>query len=191
MTVPLTNLTKKGASNTVAWIAEHEHAFDELRKKRRPPEPPVLRAPDTPKTFVVLTDASDTSLGAVLLQEHEGILHPVAYASRKLSESETQYLVHRKRMPSYGLGDSKILSFFTGTTLPYKQTTSHINFWILPNILIVVWWGGAKSVKMAHLLAIKWNWNDGLIYKEICHLGVPFFSKSRTKNKLGCANSEI
>lgn len=37
------------------------------------------------------TDASSTSLGAVLLQRHDGVLHPVAYASRKLLPREARY----------------------------------------------------------------------------------------------------
>lgn len=43
------------------------------------------------KQFVLRTDASDEALGAVLLQEHEGMLHPVLYGSRKLSASEKNF----------------------------------------------------------------------------------------------------
>ena len=41
-------------------------------------------------------DASDRALGAVLLQAHEGRLHPVAYASKKLSDRECRYPVSEK-----------------------------------------------------------------------------------------------
>ena len=40
------------------------------------------------KPFVLRTDASDTGLGAVLLQEHDNGIFPVAYASRKLTIAE-------------------------------------------------------------------------------------------------------
>lgn len=40
----------------------------------------------------------------------------------------------------------------------------------------------AKSVKAAHLLAMKWNWNDGLTYKEIHHLSVTFSQNRATKS---------
>lgn len=50
-------------------------------------------APDVSKPFVVRTGALDTSLGEVLLQEEGEVLHPVAYPSRKLSESEKHYSV--------------------------------------------------------------------------------------------------
>ena len=52
---------------------------------------PVLRLPDPEKTFVQRTDALDYGIGAVLMQEHEGKLFPICYASRKLSDAERNY----------------------------------------------------------------------------------------------------
>ena len=52
---------------------------------------PVLRLPDMDKSFILHTDASNSGVGAVLMQEHEGELHPISYASKKLSERETRY----------------------------------------------------------------------------------------------------
>ena len=43
------------------------------------------------KTFVLRTDALDYGIGAVLMQEHEGKLFPICYASRKLSDAERNY----------------------------------------------------------------------------------------------------
>ena len=52
---------------------------------------PVLRLTDPEKTFVLRTDALDYGIGAVLMQEHEGKLFPICYASRKLSDAERNY----------------------------------------------------------------------------------------------------
>ena len=52
---------------------------------------PVLKLPDVTKKFVLRTDASGTGVGAVLLQYHDNVPHPVAYASRKLLDRETRY----------------------------------------------------------------------------------------------------
>ena len=41
-------------------------------------------------------DASDLGIGAVLLQEHSGVLFPVAYASKKLLAREKAYSIMEK-----------------------------------------------------------------------------------------------
>ncbi|CAM5110449.1 unnamed protein product [Eretmochelys imbricata] len=50
---------------------------------------PVLANPDFDKPFMVFTDASDTVLGAALMQEDEkGERHPIVYLSKKLLPRE-------------------------------------------------------------------------------------------------------
>lgn len=92
--VPLTNLVKKGEPNYVTWGPEQDEAFRTLKSKLL--EEPVLRLPDFSRPFVVQTDASDYGIGAALMQEYEGILHPVAYASKKLLSREQSYSVIEK-----------------------------------------------------------------------------------------------
>ena len=50
-----------------------------------------MRLPDFEKQFILLTDASNTGLGTILLQEESGVKHPVAFASRKLLTRESHY----------------------------------------------------------------------------------------------------
>ena len=54
---------------------------------------PILKLPDLERNFIVQTDASNVSIGGCLLQEHDGIKHPVMYASRKLLPREQNYSV--------------------------------------------------------------------------------------------------
>ena len=54
---------------------------------------PILKHPDFTKMFEVHSDASSESIGACLMQEHEGVLHPISYFSRKLRGAETRYSV--------------------------------------------------------------------------------------------------
>ena len=49
---------------------------------------PVLIMPDFNEIFLWTTDASNIAIGAILEQQIGGHLHPIAYASRKLSKSQ-------------------------------------------------------------------------------------------------------
>ena len=51
----------------------------------------ILKLPDYDKEFMLFTDASDTAIGSALCQEHDGIVRPIAFWSRKLSATERNY----------------------------------------------------------------------------------------------------
>ncbi|XP_025116167.1 uncharacterized protein LOC112577326 [Pomacea canaliculata] len=89
VTAPLTDLLKKGQPNSLEWGEAQERAF--VTVKTFLTSDPVLQLPDPSKMYVLSTDASDTGIGAVLMQEHEGKLFPVCYASRKLNGAERRY----------------------------------------------------------------------------------------------------
>jgi hypothetical protein len=59
--------------------------------KRRLVTAPILTVPCDEGEYILDTDASNVSLGAVLSQIQEGIEKPIAYASRSLSKSERMY----------------------------------------------------------------------------------------------------
>ena len=52
--------------------------------------------PDLERLFIVQTDASDESLGACLLQEYDGVKHPVVFASKKLLPREQNYSINER-----------------------------------------------------------------------------------------------
>lgn len=85
---PLNRLTRKGAE--FVWTSECQNAFETL--KQRLITAPVLAYPCFDREFILETDASTMGLGAVLSQvQDDGRIHPVAYASRALSQPETNY----------------------------------------------------------------------------------------------------
>ena len=85
---PLHYLTKKDAQ--WLWTPQCESAFQQLKSLLT--TAPVLAYPNFGKDYVLETDASVHGLGAVLSQEQpDGLVHPVAYASRALSPSERNY----------------------------------------------------------------------------------------------------
>ena len=82
--------TVKGAD--WKWLPEHEKAFENL--KSRLTSPLVLRYYHVHLTVVLQCDASDTGLGATLLQE--GL--PVMYSSRALTATERSYAQIEKEL---------------------------------------------------------------------------------------------
>ncbi|XP_065908993.1 uncharacterized protein [Dysidea avara] len=87
---PLHALTRKGA--VFSWSAECEVAFESLRVKLS--SSPLLAYPDFTKDFTLETDASKLGLGAILSQYQDDLkLHPVAYASRSISNAEANYAI--------------------------------------------------------------------------------------------------
>jgi hypothetical protein len=60
---------------------------------------PILQHFDPVKPVTIETDASDYAIGAVCSQSDEyGVLHPVAYYSRKLKDAERNYDIHDQEL---------------------------------------------------------------------------------------------
>ncbi len=74
------------ASFVTAWTEECQQSFDGLKSKLT--SSPVLAYADFSRPFILEVDASHSGLGAVLSQEQEGRVRPIAYASRSLRPTE-------------------------------------------------------------------------------------------------------
>src|SRR5205814_3149740 len=85
---PLVNLTKKDVK--FDWTVECERAFNDL--KHRFTTALILAHFDPDLECVVETDSSDHTQGGILSQyDKDGVLHPVAFFSRKLDPAESNY----------------------------------------------------------------------------------------------------
>ena len=109
---PIQDLLKKYSSNTLTWTDLQKERMDLLKAKLS--HPPILALPDYSKVFYLRTDASDTGLGAVLLQSHDGILKPIAYASRSLLDRERRYAVIEKECLSIVWAVEKFKTYLYG-----------------------------------------------------------------------------
>jgi hypothetical protein len=129
----LTLLTRKGV--TFVWKEEQQKAFDTLKNTFM--SVPVLARFDPNCDIIVETDASNYVSAGVLSQyDNDGILHPVAYFSKKHSPAECNYEIYDKELmaivctfeqwrpelqsvinPIYVLSDHKNLEYFTMTKL--------------------------------------------------------------------------
>ncbi|KAL1280076.1 hypothetical protein QQF64_014676 [Cirrhinus molitorella] len=73
-------------SFVAAWTEECQHSFGGLKSKLT--SSPVLAYADFSRPFILEVDVSHSGLGAVLSQEQEGRVRPIAYASRSLRPTE-------------------------------------------------------------------------------------------------------
>ena len=97
---PLTNLTRTNIDNNqkttvknkkLVWTESCDRALAQVKATFM--SEPILKLPDTNKLFTLATDASSVGIGACLMQEFDGDLHPVMYISRKLTPAEKNYAV--------------------------------------------------------------------------------------------------
>ena len=92
---PLNALTKKEVK--FQWSPECEKTFLEL--KQRVCEAPILRHFDPNEQCFMETDSSDYVNAGVLFQpDGNGVLHPVAYFSRRMSPAECNYEIYDKEL---------------------------------------------------------------------------------------------
>ncbi|GJY01500.1 reverse transcriptase domain-containing protein [Tanacetum coccineum] len=71
-------------------------AFQTLKKKLT--EAPILIAPNWDQPFEIMCDASDYAIGAVLGQRIEKHFRPIHYASKIMTEAESNYTTTEKEM---------------------------------------------------------------------------------------------
>ena len=75
------------------WSESQQEAFTKLVEILT--SPPVLAYPDFKKPFVLRTDASKLGLGAVLVQEQDGHMRVIGFASRSLNKGEANYSTYK------------------------------------------------------------------------------------------------
>ena len=107
---PLRRLTD--AKAVFDWLPQHENAFQTIKSLLI--KAPVLKHYDVDKPVTLESDSSDVGLGAVISQDG----HPIAYASRALTQTEQNYAQIEKeclsivfaaeRFEHYILGKDKV-----------------------------------------------------------------------------------
>ena len=93
---PLHQLLTVGNKKHFVWTEACGRAFLEL--KQRLVRAPVLSYPRFNVEYIRDTDASDTGIGAVLSQVHDGQEKVIAYARQTLSKSERNYSTTKREM---------------------------------------------------------------------------------------------
>lgn len=109
VTQPIRELLKADAAWN--WGPEQNEAMDRIKQILT--SAPVLKYYDVNKDIILQTDASQSGLGAVLLQEGQ----PVAYASRALTETEQRYPQIDKELLAIVYGCEKFHTYTYGKAI--------------------------------------------------------------------------
>nr|GEW28121.1 reverse transcriptase domain-containing protein [Tanacetum cinerariifolium] len=91
---PMTHLFRKNAP--FVFSDDCIQAFRTLKEKLT--EAPILIAPNWDQSFELMCDASDFAVGAVLEQRIEKHFRPIHYASKMMTEAESNYTTIEKEM---------------------------------------------------------------------------------------------
>nr|GEY15138.1 reverse transcriptase domain-containing protein [Tanacetum cinerariifolium] len=91
---PITHLLEK--NTPFIFFEDCIKAFQTLKKKLT--EAPILIAPNWDLPFELMCDASDFTIGAVLGQRHEKHFKPIHYASKTMTDAESNYTTTEKEI---------------------------------------------------------------------------------------------
>nr|GEV07673.1 reverse transcriptase domain-containing protein [Tanacetum cinerariifolium] len=91
---PMTRLI--GKDTPFIFSKECVEAFQTLKRKLT--EAPILIAPDWDMPFELMCDASNFAIGAVLGQHQDKHFRPIHYASKTMTEAESNYTTTKKEM---------------------------------------------------------------------------------------------
>ena len=114
MTQPLRDLDDKDVE--WCWLEQHEQAFRTVKEYLI--KAPVLAYYDITKEVTIQCDASETGLGAVLLQNDQ----PIAYASRALTDTETRYAQIEKELLAIVWATNKFDQYILGRDIVHIES---------------------------------------------------------------------
>nr|GEX75413.1 reverse transcriptase domain-containing protein [Tanacetum cinerariifolium] len=103
----MTHLLEKDASFSVS--KECVEAFQTLKRKLIKAH--ILISPDWDMPFKLMCDASDFAIGAVLRQHQEKHFRPIHYASKTMTEAESNYTITKKEMLAVVYAFKKLRSY--------------------------------------------------------------------------------
>ena len=120
---PLTALLRK--SSKFRWGKEAQEAFDALKKAFS--TEPVLRHFDPDLAITMHADSSGAAISGIISQPHDGLLHPVAFWSRKCTPAECNYDIHDREMLAIVESMKHWRHYLEGAKFPVQILSDHKN----------------------------------------------------------------
>ena len=171
--IGLENQSKRVAKKTlINWSEAAQSAFEVL--KELCVNAPILAFPDYKLPFILHTDSSTEGLGAVLYQKQEGKLRVIAYASRSVTKTESNYPAHKleflalkwaicEKFHEYLYGSTPFEVYTDNNPLTYVLTTAKLDAcgqrWVakLANYNFTIQYrSGQSNVEADALSRISW-----------------------------------
>ena len=131
------NQSQRTAKKTfIEWTDAANSAFEHLNELCV--STPIFAYPDYQLPFILHTDSSSEGLGAVLYQKQEGKLRVIAYASKSVSKSESNYPAHKleflalkwamcKKFHEYLYGSKPFEVYTDNNPLTYVLTSAKLD----------------------------------------------------------------
>lgn len=106
---------KKRDKTIIKWTDKADEAFRKCKESLKSAATLFYPLPDT--DLALMTDASNTCVGAVLQQKVNKVWQPLGYFSRKLSETETKYSTYDRELLAVFLAIRHFKSLLEGRVL--------------------------------------------------------------------------
>ena len=153
---PLTELLKKNQPEKVNWGPAQQRSFETLKQCMI--NKPILSPPVPSKPYILQTDASRSSVSAILAQRsNEGHVVVISYASRKLLPRETKYSVIELELLAVILGVTKFHHLLYGAKIILQSDHKALSYL---NTLL------DHSPRLARWHLILSNYNIEMTYKK-------------------------
>ncbi|GKB04154.1 reverse transcriptase domain-containing protein [Tanacetum coccineum] len=176
---PMTHLLEK--NTPFIFSEECIQAFQTLKKKLT--KAPILIAPDWDQPFELMCDATDYAIGAVLGKRIEKHFRPIHYASKTMTEAESNDTTTEKEMLAVVYAFEKFRSYLimnksivytNHSALKYLFAKKNAKARLLRWVLLlqefdfnVIDTKGAKNLKADHLSRLEKSHKDVLENKNI------------------------
>jgi len=191
---PLTELTRKGSPTTLVWESAQQNALIALRTVIA--SQPILCLSDYSEQFLLQTDASDTGISAILLQETDGLGHPIGFANKKLFPREQNYATTERECFAIVWGINKVDNFCMVNTFYGKSIMNHWLIWVTVTLRMDgthnVRYRFNRTVLMWVTLRFEYRWSWLFVWSlhrmiTLCHWYELLSWTFRPTLRVGCA----